>query len=107
LQNFGPRLTPGNDADDAAFEAAFDERLMDAIDQPSPANSWKALENVASEGTSARRSHPQMRRKEPSTRRRSMRAFVEDRLVGEGTSVPEASRILKVHKTTLYRALET
>ena len=29
------------------------------------------------------------------------------RLVGEGTSVPEASRILKVHRTTLYRALET
>jgi len=29
------------------------------------------------------------------------------RLVGEGTSVPEASRILKVHRTTLYRALGT
>jgi DNA invertase Pin-like site-specific DNA recombinase len=28
-------------------------------------------------------------------------------LVGEGTSVPEASRILKVHRTTLYRALGT
>ncbi len=28
------------------------------------------------------------------------------RLVGEGTSVPEDSRILKVHRTTLYRALE-
>ena len=27
------------------------------------------------------------------------------RLVGEGTSVPEASRTLKVHRTTLYRAL--
>jgi DNA invertase Pin-like site-specific DNA recombinase len=28
------------------------------------------------------------------------------RLIGEGTSVPDASRILKVHRTTLYRALE-
>ena len=28
------------------------------------------------------------------------------RLVAEGTSVPEASRILKVHRSTLYRALE-
>jgi DNA invertase Pin-like site-specific DNA recombinase len=28
------------------------------------------------------------------------------RLIGEGTSVPEASKILKVHRTTLYRALE-
>jgi DNA invertase Pin-like site-specific DNA recombinase len=29
------------------------------------------------------------------------------RLIDEGTSVPEASRILKVHRTTLYRVLET
>ena len=29
------------------------------------------------------------------------------RLVGEGTSVPEASRILKVHKTTLYSTRPT
>jgi hypothetical protein len=28
------------------------------------------------------------------------------RLLAEGTSVPEASRILKVHRSTLYRALE-
>ena len=28
------------------------------------------------------------------------------RLIAEGTSVPEASRILKVHRSTLYRALE-
>lgn len=28
------------------------------------------------------------------------------RLIAEGTSVPEASRILKVHRATLYRALE-
>jgi len=28
------------------------------------------------------------------------------RLIGEGTSVPDASKILKVHRTTLYRALE-
>ena len=28
------------------------------------------------------------------------------RLIAEGTSVPEASRILKVHHATLYRALE-
>jgi DNA invertase Pin-like site-specific DNA recombinase len=28
------------------------------------------------------------------------------RLIGEGTSVPEASKILNVHRTTLYRALE-
>jgi DNA invertase Pin-like site-specific DNA recombinase len=28
------------------------------------------------------------------------------RLVAEGTSVPEAARILKVHRTTMYRALE-
>jgi DNA invertase Pin-like site-specific DNA recombinase len=28
------------------------------------------------------------------------------RLIGEGTSVPEASRILKVHRTTLYRTME-
>lgn len=28
------------------------------------------------------------------------------RLVGEGTSVPEVSKILKIHRTTLYRALE-
>jgi DNA invertase Pin-like site-specific DNA recombinase len=29
------------------------------------------------------------------------------RLIAEGTSVPEASRILKVHRATLYRALGT
>ena len=29
------------------------------------------------------------------------------RLIAEGTSVPEASKILKVHRATLYRALET
>ena len=29
------------------------------------------------------------------------------RLIDEGTSVPEASKILKVHRTTLYRVLET
>jgi len=29
------------------------------------------------------------------------------RLLGEGTSVPEASRTLKVHRSTLYRALGT
>jgi DNA invertase Pin-like site-specific DNA recombinase len=28
------------------------------------------------------------------------------RLIAEGTSVPEAARILKVHRTTMYRALE-
>ena len=28
------------------------------------------------------------------------------RLIGEGTSVPEASRILEVHRATLYRALD-
>jgi hypothetical protein len=28
------------------------------------------------------------------------------RLIGEGASVPEASRILQVHRTTLYRALQ-
>jgi DNA invertase Pin-like site-specific DNA recombinase len=29
------------------------------------------------------------------------------RLVGEGTSIPEASKILKVHRATLYRALHS
>src|SRR3954447_12092946 len=28
------------------------------------------------------------------------------RLIAEGTSVPEAARILKVHRTTMYRALD-
>ena len=28
------------------------------------------------------------------------------RLIGDGTSVPEVSRVLKVHRTTLYRAME-
>src|SRR5208283_4717364 len=43
---------------------------------PSSANSWKARENVGSEGISARLSHPQMRRTEASTVRRSMSARV-------------------------------
>jgi DNA invertase Pin-like site-specific DNA recombinase len=29
------------------------------------------------------------------------------RLVSDGTSIPEASKILKVHRTTLYRALHS
>jgi DNA invertase Pin-like site-specific DNA recombinase len=35
------------------------------------------------------------------------RIALAQRLVGEGTSVPEASKILNVHRATLYRALRS
>src|SRR5208337_1655776 len=66
----------GDHADDAPAKRAFDQRRVHLVRHSPCANSAKARENVASEGTCARRSQPRMRRSDLSTSRRSIRALV-------------------------------